>query len=174
MLSSCSDTTDPSLSARLEAHAGAAEREFVAVGQLLLADPYAVDPRAVGRAEVDDDESVALRANLRVVAAHVGVSQHDVGFGHASHGDRLFPEDDAFTRREDEAAGATAADALAHAAFDLERPRVHAIVDDELDLDRAEERVALVAGVLAGGIAQLADEGLVETAEPLVVVGADL
>ena len=60
--------------------------------------------------------------------------------------------------------------ALAHAGFDLEGTRVHPIVLDELDLDRTEERVALVAGVLTRGVAQLAQQGVVDLGEVLVVL----
>ena len=48
------------------------------------------------------------------------------------------------------------------------------VVLDELDVDRPHERVALVAGVLPGRLAQLALEAVVDLAEPLVVLGAEV
>src|SRR5581483_2873408 len=59
-------------------------------------------------------------------------------------------------------------------ALDLERAGDHRGVDLELDLDRAEERVALVASVLASGVAQLAQQRVVDLGEVLVVLRAQV
>ena len=59
--------------------------------------------------------------------------------------------------------------ALGHAAGDLEGAGVQAVVGDELDLDRAHEGVALVAGVLAGGVAELPGQAVLHALELLEV-----
>ncbi len=51
----------------------------------------------------------------------------------------------------------------------LKRPVFMVGALDEVDGDRPHERVALVAGVLASGVAQLVDERLVDLAELLEV-----
>ena len=53
----------------------AAELQLVAAGQLVLLDLLAVDERAVGAAEVADDERVAAAAELGVLARDFGVVQ---------------------------------------------------------------------------------------------------
>src|SRR3954463_16054301 len=99
MLSSCSDNW-AALSAGFEADAGAAERELVAVDQLLFPHPDAVHLRAVGRLEVDHRVARALRADLGVVTTDVGIGENDVRLGHPSHSEAVFPEHDPLTRRK--------------------------------------------------------------------------
>ena len=105
---------------RLEREADVAEAELVAVAQLLLGDPHAVDPGAVGGAEVDEHEAVAPRADLGVVAAHVGVDQGDVALGQAADGHGVLPQHEAVAGGQDERAGAAAAGALTEAGLDGE------------------------------------------------------
>src|SRR5690606_39571008 len=59
--------------------------------------------------------------------------------------------------------------ALAEAALDLEPPGAEGLVDDHLDLDRAHEPVALVAGVGPGGVGQLTPQRVLDLPELLVV-----
>ena len=66
--------------------------------------------------------------------------------------------------------GPRAADALDHAPDDLEGPGVEPVVGRQLDLDGAHEAVALVPGVLAGGVGQLAAEAVLDALELLEVV----
>jgi hypothetical protein len=51
---------------------------------------------------------------------------------------------------------------------------VHPAVFDELDVDRTEERVPLIACVLTSGVTQLAKQGVVDLGEMLVVLCAEL
>ena len=60
--------------------------------------------------------------------------------------------------------------ALAEAGLDLEPAGAEPLVDHQLDVDRAHESVVLVAGVGAGGIAQLAAQGVADLAELGIVV----
>ena len=78
-------------------------------------------------------------------------------------------EREAVAGRQHEAAGAGATGALAEAALDLEPARAERLVDHELDVDRAHEAVALVAGVRPGGVAQLAAQRVAHLAELAVV-----
>src|SRR5690606_36191840 len=104
-------------SARLEAHAGVAEADLVAVDQRVLGDPYAVDLGAVGRAQVDQQEPVAVGADLGVAAADVGVGEHDVRLGAAPDRDDVLLEGEPVIGGQDQAAGPGAAGALAEAAL---------------------------------------------------------
>src|SRR5690606_10095453 len=81
-----------SRSGGLEGDVGVAEGDLVALGQLVGADPHAVDPGAVGRAEVDEDPAVALGADLVVVAADVGVRELHGRLGLAAEGHGLLAE----------------------------------------------------------------------------------
>ena len=56
---------------------------------------------------------------------------------------------------------------------DLEGAGVEAVVHHQLDLDRAHEGVALVAGVLPGGVAELPDEAVLHVLELLEVAGRE-
>ena len=140
-----------------------------------LGDAGAVDPGAVGGAEVDDHEAVALAADLGVAPAHVGV-----GAGCTSHSGRR-PMRHRLARRAD--AGCRRAGpgcppppppgaSMQRAGHERTRRCRSSVVGVELDLDRPHEAVALVPGVLPGGVGQLADEGLGDVCELLVVVGA--
>src|SRR4051794_5814349 len=73
----------------LEDQLDVAEGQLVAVGQLALGHPDAVDLGAVGGAEIDEDERVAGGADLGVAATDVGVVEGDVALGHASEHHRL-------------------------------------------------------------------------------------
>src|SRR5690606_33885301 len=74
---------------------------------------------------------------------------------------------------EQQRPGAGTARPFAHATGELERAGAEPLVGGELDLDGAEEAVALVAGVLAGSVGQLAAQVVLDLGEPLVVGGAD-
>ena len=80
------------------------------------------------------------------------------------------PSADALAVGQHQGAGADAAAALVEAADDVKRPGSELVVEGQLDLHRAHERVPLVAGVLPGGVAQLAHEGLVDLGEGGVVL----
>src|SRR5690606_14046468 len=135
----------------------------------VLGDAHTVDLRAVGRAHVHQQEAVAGRADLGVVAADVGVGEHDVALGPPADADDVLLEREPVAGRQHQAAGAGAAGALAEAALDLEPPGAEGLVDDHLDLDRAHEPVALVAGVGPGGVGQLTPQRVLDLPELLVV-----
>ena len=134
--------------------------------QHALVDPHAVDLGAVGRAEVDEHEAVALGADLGVVAADVGVGEHDVA---TRAGGRCVMTCSASVKRSP--VGSTRLPAPAPPAPSRNRPSISnaagakPLVDHQLDLDRAHERVALVAGVLPGGVAQLAAQRVAHLGE---------
>src|SRR4051812_11956294 len=62
----------------LEAHLGGADRDDIAVRQHPFLDAGAVDPRAVGRAEIDDHDLAVLPPQLGVAAAHVLVGDDHI------------------------------------------------------------------------------------------------
>ncbi len=119
--------------------------------------------------EVDDDVAIAGGTDLGVLAAHVRVGHGDVAARQPSDGEGLLPQDDAVAGREHDAAGAGDRGRLDHLPLDLEPARLQVLPLDEVDADRPHERVALVAGVLAGGVAQLVHQRFVDLAEVLEV-----
>src|SRR5690606_983152 len=80
---------------------------------------------------------------------------------------------DAVAGRQDERAGPGPAPALLEGAVDLAGAGADT-AGLEGDLDGAEEAVALLAGVLAGGVGQLALEALEDTGEGGVVIDAEV
>src|SRR5690606_33877636 len=119
----------------------------IAVSQDALLDTNTVDPRAVGRTEVDQQEAVAVGTDLGVVAADVRVGQHDVGVRSAADADRVLAEREALAGREHQAPRAGASRALPEASLDLEPTGVEGLVDHQLDVDRPHEAVLLVTGM---------------------------
>ncbi len=54
----------------------------------------------------------------------------------------------------------------------VEAAALEVVVDRELHADRAHEVVALLAGVLAGGLGEFSDEGVLDLVETRVIDGA--
>ena len=144
----------------------APDGDLVAVGQAPLLDAGAVHPGAVGRAEVDDHEPVALPAHLGVAAADVGVATarcRTRACARCVTGSS--PTLDPARRR------AATSEPDRRAARRPPAPRWPPGTCPVLSAGRRrparratgpDEAVALVAGVLAGRLGQLADEGLGE------------
>ena len=86
------------------------------------------------------------------------------------------PSGDPLARRQHERAGAGSAPSAAwrSVASDVEAPRLLALVDGQLDLDRAEEVVALAAGVLAGRLDELGLQHVGDVGEALEVLRREL
>src|SRR5688572_25675792 len=63
---------------RLELEVGLTKHEHVVVDQLVRADPALIEVRAVGRAEVVQDEPRLRADDLGVLGAHELVADHDV------------------------------------------------------------------------------------------------
>src|SRR5215213_1779926 len=147
------EVSEPQGLRRLESHVGGPEAEDVPVAQpLLAADPGAVDHRAVGRAEVADDIRPASRRDLGVAAAHVLVVEWDRAVAHPPDRHRSVTERDALARRQHQRTGADASGRLPQGGDDGEAPGPQLVVAEEVDPHRAHEVVALLAGVLPGGL----------------------
>ena len=79
-----------------------------------------------------------------------------------------------FARREHDRAGTDASAGLAQLREDAEAAGLQPVVDDEVDHHRPDEVVALVAGVLAGRLAELGAQRLLDVGEAGVVARAEV
>src|SRR3954447_20422141 len=78
----------------LEDERGRADLEAVAGVEGVAGRGRLVDAHAVGGPEVDEDEFVAVEADLRVLAGDTGIVEPKVGLGGASeHGDAVGEEE---------------------------------------------------------------------------------
>ncbi len=109
-----------------------------------------------------------------MAATDVVVGQGEVAVGQASDREGLVAQLDPLTRREDERAERCATRRLTELRRDAEAARFEGVLDPERDADRAHEVVALLAGVLAGGLDELGAERVLDVGEPGVVLGREV
>ena len=122
---------------------------------VVLSPPGAVHQRAVHRAEVDDAEPVVGGPDLGVVARHLRVGEGDRAVGQPAD-DRDRPRRAGPGARRAARARRRAASAFDDLGVDARSPRFAALVGHDVHLDRPDEVVALVAGVLADRLGELA------------------
>ena len=125
----------------------------------------AVDPRPVGGPEIGDEHTVTLPTELGMAPAHVGVRQHDFTLGQPADDQGLRAHRHPPAVRQDELGQEAAVLALVHIRRHREAARLQAGPFEDLHLDRADEGVALNPRVLAGGVGELAGEGVDEIRE---------
>src|ERR1700686_5023873 len=77
----------------LEPDGGGPHRDLVPVLEDALSDRHPVHPGAVGRLEVDHHDVASPPADLRMAAAHIGVTEGDGALGEAADLDGLGAED---------------------------------------------------------------------------------
>src|SRR5438067_4459030 len=144
----------------LEADQGLSQRDLVTVSQDLLLDAGAIDLAAVGGSKVDEYVVLALASHLGVAAADVAVLEDDVALGLAADGDRLVPDGDPAAVGQEQGAGGVAARPGDDLAGDQELTLAERGVGRQVDLHRADEVVALVAGMLTHRFGEFPHAGL--------------
>ena len=157
-------------SGRFEAQDGVAEGDLVAFVQLVGADPDAVDPGAVGGAEVDDAPSRCRAGGSRRGCGSRWGRRAGAWTRAAADGDHRLAQLEALAGGQQRATRRPSRPcprACARRSGTTRRAGFSA--SSRCDRHRAHEHVALVAGVLPGGLGQLPLEAVGDLGELLVV-----
>jgi hypothetical protein len=100
-----------------------------------------------------------------VPSAHVGVGQDDVTFREAADDQRFGAQGDPPAVGQDELGQIAPVAALVHVGGHGEPPRLQVGPLEHFDLDGPHEGIALYAGMLAGGVGELARQRIDEVRE---------